>query len=87
MSIVLDLEPQLEAKLREHAARIGKPLEDYLIDCLENTPDVDDIPTTGPELLAYWDREGLRPLFTEGPDSPALVREWREQEEAERSRR
>lgn len=88
MTIVLELAPELELRLRENAARQGQTLEDYLSGLAERDSAADEQPPAKPsELLAYWDRMGIRPVFDDRPeDSPQLARKWRAEAE-QRARR
>ena len=40
MVITLDLKPEIEARVKENAERSGLPLEQYLVECIEQVPAV-----------------------------------------------
>jgi hypothetical protein len=79
MTIILDLKPETEALLRESAARAGVEAADYARRLIE--AGLTAQPMTGAEALAYWDREGVRGVFADAPDSPEFARQLRVQEE------
>jgi hypothetical protein len=80
MTITLELEPEIEARLRENAARAGMNETEYARRLLEDL--LDERSMTGAEALAYWERMGVRGVFADRPDSPEFARQLRDQEEA-----
>jgi hypothetical protein len=58
MSITLDLPQELESELATEAAQLGLPLSEYVLRLLSTRSLVGQVPTTGAELVAYWQREG-----------------------------
>ena len=79
MAIAIELRPEIEAQLRERAARAGVDVTEYAGRLIEEG--LTGRPMTGADVLAYWDREGVRGVFAGGPDSPELARQLRAQEE------
>jgi hypothetical protein len=69
MSITLDLPQELESELATEAAQMGLSLAEYVVRLLSTRFLVGPMPTTGTELVAYWQREGVigtRPDITDG---------------------
>ena len=101
--MTIELSPEVEASLRETAARRGVSVEDYLASLAGGVPALDrgvgldgeddteddsvPVPTRPAEILKYWERAGIHKTAPSGPDSPVLVRQRRQAEEAERQRR
>ena len=92
MTITLDLAPEVEARLKETAARSGLSPEEYLERSLERLLPADLTngqaeakPRTGAELLAYWERLACLGVYADRPDSPEFGRQLREQEEKHRA--
>ena len=79
MSLVLNLPPELETELAAEAAHLGLPLSEYALRVLAGGWKLKAAPQTGPELLAYWQGEGLVGTRPEIMDSPAHARSLREQ--------
>jgi hypothetical protein len=81
MSIMLDLPQELESELATEAIQLGLSLTEYVLRLLATRSLVGQLPTTGTELVAYWQREdviGARPEIT---DSQAHARQIRHQAE------
>jgi hypothetical protein len=81
MSIMLDLPQELESELATEATQLGLSLTEYVLRLLATRSLVGQLPTTGTELVAYWQREdviGARPEIT---DSQAHARQIRHQAE------
>ena len=85
MSITLDLPQALENELALEAAQLGLSLSGYVLRLLSTRSLVGPVPTTGAELVAYWQREGVIGTRPEITDSQAHARQIRLQ--AERRRR
>ncbi len=81
MSITLDLPQELEAALSDEANRLNLPLADYILRLLTAARPQQDMPRTGAELVAYWQREGLIATRPEGIDSQEYARELRSRAE------
>jgi hypothetical protein len=82
MTIKLELKPELEEQLRANAARVGLPVERYLLNWIEQAPQIPTPPTALPatlpgdgnyppgsltELFAQWQAE-------DATDDPELLR-------------
>jgi hypothetical protein len=80
MTITLELEPEIEARLRENAAVAGMDETEYARRLIEDL--LVGRPMTGAEALAYWERMGVHGVFAERPDSPEFARQLRDEEEA-----
>jgi hypothetical protein len=81
MSIMLDLPQELESELATEATHLGLSLTEYVLRLLSTRSLVGSLPTSGAELVAYWQREdviGARPEIT---DSQAHARQIRHQAE------
>jgi tryptophan synthase alpha subunit len=85
MSIVLDLPQELESVLTTEATQVGLSLTEYVLRLLTTRSLVGQLPTTGAELVAYWQREGVIGTRRDITDSQAHARQIRHQ--AERRRR
>ena len=84
MTLTLDLPRELEGELAEEAAGLGLALPDYVLRLLAAGRASGSPPRTGPELVAYWSREGLIGTRPEPVDSPELARRLREQAQGRR---
>ena len=85
MSIMLDLPQELESELVTEATQLGLPLSEYVLRLLSTRSLVEPSPTTGAELVAYWQREGVIGARPDIMDSQVHARQLRHQ--AERRRR
>jgi len=81
MSITLDLPQALENELATEAARLGLSLSAYVLRLLSTRSLVGPVPTTGAELVAYWQREGVIGTRSEIVDSQAHARQLRHKAE------
>jgi tryptophan synthase alpha subunit len=81
MSIVLDLPQELENELATEATHLGVSLTEYVLRLLSTRSLVGQLPTTGAELVAYWQREGVIGTRREITDSQAHARQIRHQAE------
>src|SRR5262245_19872147 len=82
VTLVLDLPPDLEARLTDEAARLNLPLAEYALRLLGTRAyDHAGRPTTGAELVPYWQREGVIGSRPEIADSQAHARALRRQAE------
>ena len=81
MNLVLDLPPQLGTELAAEAAKVGMPLQEYIIRLLSTGREGQPKPSTGAELVAFWQKEGLIGTRTDISDSSAHARSLREQAE------
>ncbi len=81
MSIQLELPPELESELSTEALRLNLPLSEYILRVLSIRKVLSNPPTTGAELVAYWQSEGVinsRPDIT---DSQVYARNLRQRAE------
>jgi hypothetical protein len=85
MSITLDLPQELERELATEATQMGLSLAEYVLRLLSTRSLVGPLPTTGAELVAYRQREGIIGTRPDITDSQAHARQIRHQ--AERRRR
>jgi hypothetical protein len=81
---MLDLPDELERELSAEAARLGLPLAEYALRVLRHgrlpAPEV-ELPRTGAEILAYWEREDLLGTAKEITDPAEHARQLRRQAE------
>jgi hypothetical protein len=81
MSITLDLPQELESELATEATKLGVSLAEYVLRLLSTRSLVGPMPTTGAELVAYWQREGVIGTRPEIADSQAHARQIRRKAE------
>lgn len=81
MRITLDLPKELADDLSAEAAQLGLPLTDYALRLLLTGRTVCHMPQTGPELVAYWQREGVIGIRADIVDSQAHARAIRHKAE------
>jgi hypothetical protein len=81
MSILLDLPQELESELANEATQLGLSLTEYVLRLLSTRLLVGALPTTGAELVAYWQREGAIGTRPDITDSYAHARQIRHQAE------
>ena len=81
MTIILDLPQELERELSDEAARQGVPLAEYALRILTTGRPAHQVPTTGAELVNYWQNEGLMNGCEDVANSQAHARHLREQAE------
>jgi len=81
MSIILDLPQELESELATEAKKLGVSLAEYVLRLLATRSLVGPTPTTGAELVAYWQREGVIGTRPEITDSQAHARQIRHKAE------
>jgi hypothetical protein len=77
MSITLDLPQELESELATEATQMGLSLAEYVLRLLSTRSFVGFPPTTGAELVAYWQREGVIGTRADITDSQAHARQLR----------
>jgi hypothetical protein len=77
MSVMLELPPELEARLVSEAGERGLPLSKYILGLLTNGTDRAADFHNGAELLVYWQREGLVGTRGDIADSQQHARELR----------
>jgi predicted nucleic acid-binding protein len=81
MTLTLELSRDLERRLTTEAARLGLPVEQYALRLLGDTAPRENRPTTGAELVAFWQREGIIGSRPEIADSQAHARALRSRAE------
>ena len=81
MSITLDLPRELERELTTEATQMGVSLAEYVLRLLSARSSVEATPTTGAELVAYWQRERLLGTRSHTTDSQSLSRRLRHKTE------
>ncbi|MEM1201827.1 MAG: hypothetical protein AAGN66_01210 [Acidobacteriota bacterium] len=81
MTLTLDLPKDLEHRLTAEALRLGLPVEQYALRLLGGVPESDHRHASGPELVAFWRREGVIGSRPEIEDSQAHARSIRRQAE------
>ena len=77
MNITLDLPQELEGELATEATQLGLSLAEYALRLLSTRALVGHMPTTGAELVAYWQREGVIGTRPDITDSQAHARQIR----------
>ncbi len=82
MTLTLELPQELEQELSAEAARLGLPLAEYALRVLMHgrlpAPE-GEIPRTGAEIVAYWEREDLLGTPSEATDPLEHARRLRQQ--------
>jgi hypothetical protein len=81
MSITLDLPQELESELAAEATQLGLSLTEYALRLLVTRTRASHMPTTGAELVAYWQREGVIGTRPEITDSQMHARQIRHRAE------
>lgn len=81
MSLSLDLPTEFEKQLANEAQQHGLSLHDYVLQKLGVQNNIQNIPKTGADLVAYWKRENLLGTHTHITDSVAHARNLRMQAE------
>jgi hypothetical protein len=77
MSITLDLPQELASDLAGEAMQLGLSLTEYALHILVTRTRAEHMPTTGAELVAYWQREGVLGSRPEITDSQKHARQIR----------
>ncbi len=77
MSVTLDLPEELESALSAEADRLNLSLSEYILRLLTTARPVDNMPTTGAELVTYWQNEGVIGTRSDITDSPEYARQLR----------
>lgn len=81
MSLVLNLPPELESALAAEASRSWLALPDYVLRLLVAGRGPSSTPQTGPDLVAYWQGDGLVGTRPDITDSAEHARGLRQQAE------
>jgi hypothetical protein len=84
MTMMLDLPPDLEARLTAEAVRRGLSPEECLLEVLDTAVPRDAQALTPAEMVQQWEREGVIGIWadrTDLPDSPEYARQLRHRAE------
>jgi len=81
MAISLELPSEMENELSTEAAQLKLPLTEYILRVLAFRPFLQNPPTTGVELVAYWESIGVFGSRSEITDSQEYARSLRDQAE------
>jgi hypothetical protein len=81
MSVVLDLPLELESELAAEATKLQLPLGEYILRLLAVRRLSHPKPSSGAELVAYWQSEGLVGTRPDIADAPGHARSLRQQAE------
>lgn len=76
MTLTLEIPEELENELVTEASRLGLPLVEYVVRIL-TAGRLGEIPKTGAELVAYWQKEGLIGSRSDISDSQQHARQLR----------
>ncbi len=82
MSITLEVPSELATVLEAEARKFGLSVTAYILQIIADRHTAKNLPQTGAELVAYWEREqlvGSRPDIT---DSQAYARQMRSEAES-----
>lgn len=77
MRLTLDLPQELESELATEATQLGLSLGEYVLRLLSARSLIGPMPTTGAELVVYWQREGIIGMRPDITDSQARARQIR----------
>jgi hypothetical protein len=81
MTLNLNLPSELEHELCTEASQLNLPLDEYVLRVLATRQVSENLPKTGAELVAYWQREGVINSRTDIIDSQAYARKLRDEAE------
>ncbi|MBN8563083.1 MAG: hypothetical protein J0L70_21335 [Leptolyngbya sp. UWPOB_LEPTO1] len=81
MPLNLNLPLELEHELCTEASRLNLPLTEYVLRILTTRQVPENLPKTGTELVAYWQREGVINSRPDIIDSQTYVRKLRAEAE------
>ena len=81
MSVTLDLPEELASALSAEADRLNMSLSEYILRVLTTALPVSHMPTTGAELVTYWQNEGVIGTRSDIADSPEYARQLRRKAE------
>jgi hypothetical protein len=78
MTLVLNLPPEIEARITGEASRQGISESELVVQVLEDRFPSDPVPKTPREAVDTWEKEGILGSWGDGRfDSPELVRRLR----------
>lgn len=78
MNISIELPSELEDELSTEASQLKLPLVEYILRVLSFRPFLQNPPTTGVELVAYWESIGIvnsRPDITDSQEYARRLRQ------------
>jgi hypothetical protein len=81
MTLTLELSRELEHRLHAEAARLGLPLDQYALRLLTARSAEPKKLSTGADLVAFWEREGVIGSRPDIEDSQVYARELRRRAE------
>ena len=81
MNISIELPPDLANELLAEASQLKLPLVEYILRVLSFRPFLQNPPTTGIELVAYWESVGVINSRPEIADSQEHARNLRREAE------
>jgi hypothetical protein len=81
MTLNLNLPPELEHELCTEASQLNLSLNEYVLRVLATRQVSENLPKTGAELVAYWQREGVINSRSDITDSQAHARKLRNEAE------
>lgn len=82
MTLTIELTPEEEAALEEQAIAAGMESSEYARQLLTTELTDLSLPRNGAEILAYWEREGVRGVFADRGNAQEFARQLRDAEEA-----
>ena len=77
MTISLDLPQKLEQELSVEAGKVSLSLPEYILQLLVVRKSFENLPSSGAELVSYWQSEGLINSRPEIKDSQEYARQIR----------
>jgi hypothetical protein len=86
MTITLDLPEDLQKELSAAARKLDLSLADYILRLLTTVQPLQSMPTSGAELISYWQNEGLIGTRLDSVDSAEYARKIRRRAEEGRAR-
>ncbi|MEM9818785.1 MAG: hypothetical protein AAF827_20590 [Cyanobacteria bacterium P01_D01_bin.6] len=81
MNITLELPSEVEDELSIEASQLKLPLAEYILRVLSFRPILQNTPTTGVELVTYWESVGVINSRSDITDSQEHARRLRKQTE------
>jgi hypothetical protein len=82
MSITLEISNELATELATEAERLGLSVTSYVLRIIANRQAAKNLPRTGSELVAYWEREQLIGSRPDISDSQTYARQLRSEAES-----
>ncbi|MGE0128817.1 MAG: hypothetical protein AB7U82_12120 [Blastocatellales bacterium] len=82
MSITFEVPSELALELEAEARRYGLSVATYILQIIADRQTAKNLPRTGAELIAYWEREQLIGSRSDIADSQAYARQLRSEAES-----